>query len=119
MPFDPVLEGVEEVGVDCARDARSLPAGMGDPDLPLFRGRAVYAHEAMTREAEPLGLAAQGGVPRQQRIADEMVGEHDGHCRKAASDAGERLGKRVYCRLPRRTVLASGGERDNVLVSKP
>jgi hypothetical protein len=60
--------------------------------LPFRGRRAVQRAEAVLRQRDPLGVALQRRVVRQQRVADELVGEH--HRRVLVAMVLQHLGKR-------------------------
>src|SRR5213078_1735335 len=60
--------------------------------LPFRGWRAVQRAETVLRQRDPLRLALQRRVVRQQRVADELVGEH--HRRILVAMVLEHLGQR-------------------------
>src|SRR5579859_277745 len=76
---------------------------LGHGDLPLPGARPVQRVEAMRGERRPLLGGLQRLVVREQRVAHELVGEHD---RGFALASGERGGECLERRSPR--AVASG-----------
>ena len=76
---------LDQRAVHRAGEARAERRGLGDLDVPVGGGGAVQRAEAVARERQPLLRGLDRGVPRQQRVAHELVGEH--HARLAARGA--------------------------------